>query len=137
MFFALSAFCLTLKPNFEQIYFDNNQKIKRVITVKNDSTENVDIVINVEDWSDGSNPTLRKPAPEWVKVSPLKFSLEPGKEKKIKVIAKMPADANNHYAIQVFFSYNSKNVTNYSRVGVRLAALIQLENNKTNDNKEK
>jgi len=132
MFFALSAFCLTLKPNFEQIYFNNNQKIKHVIMVKNDSTEKVDVAISAEDWSDGSNPMLRKPAPEWIKVSPLKFSLGPKKEKKIKVIAKMPAYANDHYAIQVFFSYNSKSVADNSKIGIRLAALIQLKKNKTN-----
>ena len=130
MFFAVNAFCLTLNPNFEQIHFNNNQEIKRFITVKNNSTEKIDITIDAEDWTEGSNPTLRKPAPEWVKVSPLKFSLVPGKEKKIKVIAKMPKYADDHYAIQVFFSYNSKSSSDNTRVGVRVAALLQLRNNR-------
>ena len=136
IFFSANAFCLTLKPDFEKISFNNNQEIKRFITVKNDSKQKIDIELDAEDWSDGADPKLRKPAPEWIKISPVKFSLLSGKEKKIKVIAKMPTDANDHYAIEVFFSYSSLSITNNSRVGVRLAALMQFENSKINIGKK-
>ncbi|RKY32287.1 MAG: hypothetical protein DRP74_02945 [Candidatus Omnitrophota bacterium] len=101
------------------------------ISVKNTSTEPVDIRVYLEDWrfvssQDGSKEfkppgTYPFSCAEWINFSPAEFNIPPFGKKEVRYMVEVPDGASGgHYAVMFFESFLSDN-TDKENIGVGVA----------------
>jgi hypothetical protein len=97
-----------------------------VYTVTNEGEEAVQVKVEIEDWLKLKTGEEGLPLEEWLSVSPIEFTLEPGEVKQVTYDIHPPSDYTRELIAMVFFSTtqryeNAFNIT--GRIGVSIYAV--------------
>lgn len=129
LFSVNSMGMVSVKPEIQKINVIPGENLKCYIEVRNDYPDSVKIEVQPEDWNESNTPTFKPVL--WLKAKPEKFTLAPGKTKKVKIKASIPKGSSEYYMTQVFFAL--KNTSRApANIGMRIGSLIYWKVNRNN-----
>lgn len=115
LFQGLRAMALDMSPELIQVRAAPNARLTATITLKNDSTEEVEVRLGVADFGVDS-------VPDWVRVSPKKARISPGQSRVVQLKMRVPRVGEGERSAQVWARGRSP----LSPVEVRLARRLTL-----------
>lgn len=121
---AAAAECMvTVSPEMQIIKCRAGGRAACAVTVTNAGSEPADVDVQPEDWT-------RTPGSAgcgtWLKASPSKFRLAPGKSRKVKLKAALGTEEPPYRLTQIFFSSIEKKNAPLN-IGTRVGSLVKWE----------
>lgn len=104
-------------PEGQKVIAPPGETVKGNIWVIGPDDKKLEVEIQPEDWSAGMN---RKSGVDWLKIKPMRFTIQPKEMKEIKWIAKVPKDAKGDLVAQIFFASITSEI-GAIKIGTRIA----------------